>query len=76
MAKNQKKNAKETAKNEKKNAAINAYNDKLKDLKKFIADNTTGAVGDSTNIQTSSVETMKRFEALQKELKKLKKKIK
>ena len=76
MARNQKKSAKETAKNEKNNAAINAYNAKVKQMKKFIADNTKGAVGDSTIIKSSSVETMKRFEALQKELKKLGKKIK
>ena len=76
MARNQKKSAKETAKNEKNNAAINAYNAKVKQMKKFIADNTTGAVGDSTSFTPANVEAVKRLEALQKELKKLGKKIK
>lgn len=71
-----KKNEKQVAKNEKNNAKIDAYNAKVQDIKKFIADNTKGEVGDSTSFQPANVEAMKRLEALQKELKKLGKKIK
>jgi hypothetical protein len=64
------------AKNEKHNAKVKAYNDKLKEMKAFIADNTTGAVGDSTRFKPANVESMKKYESIEKELKKLGKKVK
>ena len=63
-------------KNQKKNERIDAYNKSIADMKKFIADNTTGEVGDSTSFTSSSIEAMQEFERLQKESKKLAKKIK
>tara|TARA_R110002012_G_C11622532_1_gene609136 strand:+ start:653 stop:1120 length:468 start_codon:yes stop_codon:yes gene_type:complete len=65
---------------DKNNAKITAYNNSVQDLKKFIADNTSGEVGDSTKISVPSTIqgalTMEAYEKKVKELNKLKKKIK
>ena len=65
---------------DKNNAKIAAYNNSVQDLKKFIADNTSGEVGDSTRISVPSTIkgalTMEAYEKKVKELNKLKKKIK
>ena len=63
-------------KNQKKNEKIDAYNKSIADMKKFIADNTSGEVGDSTRFETSNPKKMAQFEKLQKESDKLAKKIK
>jgi len=80
MKKSVKEQNKANAKIDKNNAKITAYNNSVQDLKKFIADNTTGEVGDSTRIKLpSTIEgalTMEAYEKKVKELNKLKKKIK
>ena len=75
-----KKQDKANKKIDKNNAKVKAYNNKLKEIKTFIANNTTGAVGDSTNLRVpSTIEgavTMEKYEKMNKQLEKLRKKIK
>jgi len=80
IKKSVKQQTKANTKIDKNNAKITAYNNSVQDLKKFIADNTSGEVGDSTRISVPSTiqgaVTMETYEKKVKQLNKLKKKIK